>query len=264
MDGITAEAIKEIERLTRAAAHVEFSRPDDFPADKIVQCNPDGSAEIIDVPFNRHAITIDTPDEFARFVDDHKTEDSRVFYDENGLTFIFSLDGKRDHRAHCPMGFTDEFKWLKNRSDQAMGQPNFVRLLRIDLRRCLPDSALLSIVRNLNFNTGAQGAGNLQHGKESLGRSITAEVRGETAIPEEVGLAVPLWTNFGFIAPVTCAIEIFPQQTPPVFKLLPFPGQLDAAIDLGLQAVAELFTGDDFPLSYRGNKKADRTDDETE
>lgn len=258
---ITAEAIQEIERLTNETKRVGFCRPDGLPKHLVYQTGPEAQCELVEVPIGPHNITLETPDEFVAFVTAH-TEPAgpggrqtapRVFYTANGLDFIFDLNAPRQDHARCPMPFTAEFTWLRDKSGAMLNQKAFVRLLRIDLRRCFTDSNLLALVRNLKWKVGADTAGDVQHGRESLGRAIQAEVRGESSIPEDIFLSVPIWENFRFATTVTCAVEIFPAEE--VFKLTPLPGSMERALDDGLDAIRELFESEDkFPPFFRGKR----------
>lgn len=197
-----------------------------------------------------HNETLATPDEMVRFVAASKGKQSAVFYDDAGIIFVYDLGDRRD-MASCALRLSPQHQWVLKPAGP-MRQQEFIRLLRITLRGCLsPDSNLLGIVRNLKFSAAADGGGNIQHGRESVGRSLQAQVTGESAIPEEVTLMVQTFDNVKVARPIACAIEVNPQDQ--TLQLTPYPMEARRAMDESLAILAESFEGDGMPPVYRGH-----------
>lgn len=210
---------------------------------------PDGKAVKTLADPAWHHERLGTPAELVRFIEEHKGESGVVFYGEASVVYVYDINDRRNV-AVCELKTTLQYGWLLNPTG-AMRQTDFIRLLRITLRGCLPpDSGLLSLVRNLKFNVTTDGGGTVQHGRESIGRSLKAELTGEGSIPEEVRLIVPVFQNHPFSALVTCAVELAPQEQ--TLQLTPYPMEARRAMDEALADIAERFAGDGMPPAYRG------------
>lgn len=250
---VTEGAIREIERLATENKKVKFhtSGIGAEPRDVYYVENPDGELE-------RHVAeklcqyTLQTPEEFTRFAEAEGDDEKKiVFYNSDHLVFFHDEEARRD-AAYCKLTHTEQFVWLRDQCKGFLSQRDMIRLLRITFRGCLSDETnLLTLVRNLKWSTGDDSAGNFQHGKESLGRAIESKVSGDSSIPEETRLSIPVWNEFGYRHLVSVAIEIFPADK--TFKLTPFPQELDQAILYGLDEIEELLkTSKQIPKVYRG------------
>jgi len=252
-EALSEEAILQIERLVKASGKTEFVRLEQEPKHVYWRVNPDGTAEkeYADSPlWNRF---FKRPDDVAADLSEGSDYARTTFYDETAIQVIRDEDSRV--LSTCPMDFSPQFAWLKTKSGGAFDQKAFVRLLRIDFRGCLdaaPD--LLGLVRNLKFTNAGQAVGNIQHGRESLGKSIESQVSGESSIPEEIRVSVPVWKNWNVRESIMCAIEIESQTQQ--FRLTPYPNELDNALDRSLMALhAFLAGGEDSkrPPVFRGH-----------
>lgn len=192
-----------------------------------------------------HEESLETVAELGHFIQTYARGNSAVFVSSTDVVFIYDQGDRRD-RALCGLVVTEEFDWLLQKSGTVMGQAEFVRLLRITLARTLDSNpGLLPLVRQIKFTVGQDGETNIQHGKESMGRSITAKLMGVEAIPEEVLLQVRVYENGPNLkATVRTAIEL--DAANQRFKLTVFPGELEkarleamTAIQAGLQGQDE-------------------------
>lgn len=252
-----AGAIQEVERLTRAAHKTEILKADGEPRGVYYLVGPDGKAHRTVAGPDWHGERLATPAQLRTFVADHSagTEDGKgvLFYDESRIVYVYDEGDRRD-RAVCELVQSPQFKLLTALSDapKNFDQASFVRLLRITLRGCLPpDGNLLPLVRNLKFTSGAETERDVQHGRESVGRQVTAAVRGVDAIPEEVTLLVPVFENHNFKARVACAVEVMTHEQ--AFRLTPYPLEIKHAMDEAMESVAEVLGSDGLPAAYRGN-----------
>lgn len=114
-------------------------------------------------------------------------------------------------------------------------QMGLIRLLRLELN--VP-SEQLAPFRRLDWSQRTGGGAKIEHTKQSLGRQIEAEISGADALPDSIGILIPVYREAGERVryEVRCAIEINP--TDQTFLLRPFPGQLDTAIELHQQDIA--------------------------
>jgi len=214
---------------------------------------PDGKAELKLGTPTWHSEKLANPDEMKSFVKERHSLNSSgiVFYDNAGITFVFDREDRR-HRATCQLRISPQYAWLlhSESAGRRMTQSDFIRELRISFRGCLGDGNLLALLRQLKFANSADAAAAIQHGRESIGKQILLSVTGESAIPEEMALNIPVFDNFDRRTRVMCAIEIFPQEQQ--FRLTPYPQELKRAMDETIESIAFLFEGDDMPPAFRG------------
>lgn len=176
-----------------------------------------------------------------------------IWLGEAGVELVIDDPTRRD-RATLPLETTPQFQTLEVLKAGVLKQADLVRVLRVSLAGCLPQgSGLLGLVRNLKFRNDAAGLGNLQHGRESMGKQIEAEVLGTDALPEEVTFHVRVFDlpECRVARPVTCALEIEPHTQ--TFRLTPLPLQLEEAMEAELHEIEARIRGEvkDVPL-YRG------------
>lgn len=210
---------------------------------------PDGKAETKVAAPDWHREHLATPSDLKEFVQKYQTEKSAVYYSESQVSFIYDQGDRRD-KAMCDLMLSPQYLWLTNDAKNAMNQQTFVRTLRIIFRGC-HEGNLLGIVRNLKWNSAGESAGAIQQGRESMAKSVIAEVRGEAAIPEETALVVPVFENHAYAARIACAVEVLPAEQ--MFRLTPYPMALRHAMDEALASIAELFDGEGLPPLHRGS-----------
>lgn len=133
-----------------------------------------------------------------------------VFFDKDEL--VAYLHGEeRWHvlRSEMPMSQ----RWLtltKLNTPQAFTPRDAVRFLRFEL----PDTGTQEIVKALarvDFSRSSTGRNAVEHGKESLGRSVEAAVQQADAVPESFRVRSPVWALPGFdrfVVDVTVGVYI--------------------------------------------------------
>ena len=199
-----------------------------------------------------HNETLETPAALYDFIKAQKTDAAyaAVFMSEGGIQYIYSLADRRD-RAFVDLQHSDPFNWLEDESGEMLTQAEIVRLLRITMRGCLSDtSKLLEILRKLNLKVTVESGGDIQHGKESLGRNVLATATGAAEIPEEVTFNIPVYNNHVFRAKIVCAIEVFPADGR--FRLTPYPMEMLKAVDDAMDDISFLLSKPDMPPLFRG------------
>ena len=96
----------------------------------------------------------------------------------------------------------------------------------------------LAIKPNIKFRKSDSGASSIQHGSESLGRTIEAEVSGAGDIPESVVVSCPVYANHGErekTATIMYDLEIVPADGQ--FRFRPIPDELERVIDAALDDI---------------------------
>lgn len=108
-------------------------------------------------------------------------------------------------------------------------QRDFVKLLRHDLAGCV-EPHLVTTFRAVEFKRRNDGSGTVQHGKESLGKSVEASVTAAQDIPEFIVVELPVYANAGLLYahPVPCTIDL--DAAGETFTLQPQPNAINRAV----------------------------------
>ena len=148
-----------------------------------------------------------------------------VWLGEHSVSVVVNDETRRDVGI-LSLQVTPQFEALQTRATATWrSQTDMIRLLRLDLADTLPGDStdLLARMRNVRFKSAADGHGNVQHGKESMGRSINAEVLGVDTLPDDVTLAVRVYAvpDLRTTQNIRCALDIAVEEQQ--FRLVPRP-----------------------------------------
>lgn len=201
-----------------------------------------------------HSEKLKTPAYLRVFVD-HDVElglanSPAIYVSENEVAYVYDQPDRRD-QAKCELVTSDPFEALCGFSDNPtdLSHEALVRALRITFRGCLPPE-ILKTLRSVKFSTGSDASATIQNTKtESMGNAIRNAVAGDTPMPEEIFLRVPIFENHIFMAEVACALEVFPSRQ--AFRIVPYPGEIANAMAAALDDVAGAFDKDGPPV-FRG------------
>lgn len=251
---------KQIETLVREIAAATQKRQPiffDIPKDakqRYVIFDPVTNKYTTETPIAGYAdFKLEQPGELQKFVEEHKDDadvtDPAIFYNTESIVFIYNEKDRGD-KATCDLVTSTVWDQLFA-GPPLMDQRSFINFLRITLRNCIMQGpGLLNLVRTIKFAGTSGMEGNIQHGNESLGKSITNQVTGQDAFPEEVLLSIPIFENFQRSYQVPCALIIEPAIAK--FQLTPYPLVMQMAMDQVLLDIAAVFGDDDMPPIYRG------------
>lgn len=185
----------------------------------------DGKAEMVAVPpplRNHSLFSVDSLCEFAQ------TAHGSVWHDESNVVVMLD-DADRREWATLPLVKSAPFLVLENlsRSTKTFTQKELVRLLRHDLRNAGVEN-VLAAVKRLEWKRTNDGRSSVEHGRESLGRSVEAAVNNAESIPEFLVATIPVYSTPGADGrfAVYCTLEIDLQNER--FALLP---DLDSLAD---------------------------------
>jgi hypothetical protein len=249
-DLLDSTAVDAVAKLAQEAAKAVIVLATGEKAGSYYLLRPNGEPELIVAKPGWHQELLATPQDLAAFIADHKGVYSAVLYSETEAVFVYTLDDRRD-RAVCKLVKSPQWDWLEKKSGTSFNQPGFVRLLRIDFRGCLPpDSNLLPMARQMRFSSETDR--DIQTSRDSMGKKVMAIAGGNSELPEDVVLLVPVFDNFpGCRVQVPCAVEVFPQDQ--VLRLTPYPQALRMAMDEALARVRETLTVEEGPPVYQGS-----------
>lgn len=166
-----------------------------------------------------------------------------------------TAESLRNSRAVCHLRITPEFAFLKSCSerDNELSQKEFIRKLRIVLADALGEQldSVVKVMRDIKFGSRSEGAGSVQRGKESYGKSIEAQVYSEVGqIPEELVLSVRVFDDPALKVryPLRVALEI--DTSANTFSLLPSQQAITNLLDEALNGIRELLGKIDCPVYY--------------
>jgi hypothetical protein len=122
--------------------------------------------------------------------------------------------------------------------DNEFDQPAMIRALRLKFIGAEKRAELLTAIRSLKWRQSSEGFADVQHGKESLGKSVESEVTGSGSIPELVVITCPVFSNPGEEeneVGIGCDLDINPAEQ--TFSFQPIAGEIDAAVASALDDI---------------------------
>ena len=164
-----------------------------------------------------------------------------VWHGCQGVVLVIDDADRRDH-VSFPLTASKRLLTLQKLADDkpAFDQAKFIRLLRVDLG--MDNLKVVAQFRKLDFAFGNEGSGEVRHGSDRLGKTITAKVAGVDELPDELDLPVPVYQQTGerqeYI--VRCAIEI--DTVNQKFQLVPLPDELERVSDLAQASIHDRLT----------------------
>jgi len=179
-----------------------------------------------------------------------------VWHNEAEVIALCDDEHRRD-RITFKLTPSPQFKLLvgleTNANACVLDQRSFIRMLKFDLADCVVNDGLLPNIRKLEFKRSSDGTGNVQHGKESLGRAVEASVQGTTDIPEWFDVQIPLYVSAGEKIKHDVRIDLDIDTQNERFIVRPLPGRLHDAIHRHQANIAERLVnglGDDVSVYY--------------
>lgn len=241
-DGLQHEAIKKVAELAVASLQKKPSFlpiPND-PLGRFYIVDSDGKlGEVQSPPPKRHAETVYTIEDLIAFVKERVTLATSgkpvAYIDEESteslVRVVYDQEDRRDF-VRLTVAKTEQWSWIENTvlGGDTIPQRDLVRLLRVTFDGCVGSSSnILQLVRSIKFTSNSEGASNIQHGNESVGRSIIQQTRGEEAIPEFFDLNVNVYEQIPYL--VTVRVYIEPRPGEQAFYVRPFPRSVRSAIE---------------------------------
>lgn len=127
-----------------------------------------------------------------------------VYVDAKGIEVVVD----KDHRWSCVgLAFqgSRRFQTLSELGKTSWQPRDAVRVLRFGLE--LENTPVLSGLRRVDFTRKSDGSSTTEHGRETLGKSVEAQVQQADEIPEHFEVTLPLFMNPGF-GSFTAAVRV--------------------------------------------------------
>jgi len=221
----TLKGIQETAQKAQAAQWIAVNDP------RVVHYQINGDVKQFAVPpavRDHRTLSLDDLVEYAT-ASSESSENGIVWHADNAVTLVVNNADRRD-RVVFNLALSREVLALielEKTGRAGLTQTAFIRLLRITLGQPADQVARF---RKLAWTASEGNTANVRQAKESLDRSMMAEVSGTDGLPDQIDVVVPVYRQMGerARASITCAIEIdAPNQT---LELMPLPGVIDRVI----------------------------------
>jgi len=206
-------------------------KPDSEPEDVYYLQYPNGAIErkVADPEPRDHNILF--VEDMVAFAINHKSDlDSMsIWCSRTGITLILNESTRRDH-VRLPLEKSRQISTLElwNNSTIWLDQTSLVRILRATFSECLPGQVIPAF-RRLKFRVNSSGEKVLEHGRSSIGKTLEAELTGESALPEELVFHVPMFngSNLSIWSHIRCIVDADPHAEK--IAIIPQAGQCEGA-----------------------------------
>lgn len=113
---------------------------------------------------------------------------------------VVALLDRDDRRERITVRLEETKRWqliAALQTPRAMQPKEAVKLLRLELHGGNVEHMIQALSR-IDFVRTSSGRTNVEHGRETLGRSVEAAVQQANDVPKDFQLAVPVWSTSGF------------------------------------------------------------------
>ncbi|MGD0040327.1 MAG: hypothetical protein ABSE84_07930 [Isosphaeraceae bacterium] len=163
-----------------------------------------------------------------------------VWHDGQEITLVLDDADRRDF-VKLSLKPAPQFQAAQGLSAMAapISQEELIALLRHKLGA---PKDLVSVFRSVDFQRTDGAQANLQHGKNTLGKQVNAQLVGADRVPEEITLTIPVFTNCGLNTPYPLKLNVDVDVVRCQFRLVVVPGGLDDLMDRAQEAIAKSLT----------------------
>lgn len=171
-------------------------------------------------------------------------EKPEVYHNDDAMVVLCDRDD-RSQRITMPLTKSDQFLAILKLSygDLSFTPAQLVKYLRFDMSEGDGVEAMIKAVRRIDFTRQSVGNSSVEHGRESLGKSVEASVQQADNIPESLAFEVPVYSNSGLLNLTRVRIEMGVHIDLELQKLSirPLAGQIDRARVTAHAAIANEF-----------------------
>ena len=216
------------DRVQEASKPIEVRRRED----EIVYLLASGEEKRVFLSAPRRCHTVRTIEDFGAACERWAESEALggvVFHNDAKVVLVCD-DTDRHDVVVMPLEETDVFRIFRNLAQPsfpAMGQREFLRMLRRDLRRTIPPS-LINAIAKIEVVSNGQSRTEINPGRERGTREFAADLASE-AIPETVECRVPLYRFPGMDQPwpIVCSLEYTLPPHQVEFRFSPLADEID-------------------------------------
>lgn len=191
------DALKYLVGIGRETAKVEFHHHPKFPTRIWVQHGPELKAEDAPAPLREHKLL--GYDDLVSAMKDKEIATNPEIYVAGGR--IVALLDREERRSVVVVDLVESKRLQLCRAIEAqprtMHPRDAVKMLRLELHGGKHETIIQSLSQ-VDFTRNSIGRSHVEHGRESLGKSVEASVQQADKVPKEFIVGVPVWTNNGF------------------------------------------------------------------
>lgn len=192
-----AEFLDRIVGLARGANRLEFQTVASIPR-KVFRRNGDLVDEL-DVPPPERSHSLVGYADFVAAVSDATMAKAPEVYVGKGKVVALLDRGDRRETVSVDLMPSKRFQQCMLLESQPVKlQPRLaVKFLRFELHGGNVEHVITALSR-VDFTRSSAGKQHVDHGRESLGKSVEAAVQQAENVPKDFVVAIPIWTNPGF------------------------------------------------------------------
>lgn len=196
-----------------------------------------GAVEDFEVPPARRKHEVDSVADLIAAASTWK--DSPVVWVDQSKVVLVTDDKVRRDSVTLPLRKSSAFQTIESlKNTKHFGQPELIRLLRVEFRKAAGAAEILAAVRKIKFRQSSEGHADIQHGSESLGKAIENQVSGAGSIPELLIVPTNVYANpgeEGFVFEIGLDLEI--DVTNQRFSVRPIPDEIEHMTAMALGGI---------------------------
>lgn len=230
-----AEAIDRIQKLAHDASRTQILANEDLPG--VVFLRHGDELREIQVPPPRRFPAVLTLTDLVAMLMHADFPRSEVYVSHGQVEAFLDRDDRRE-TVVLPLAKTARLERIEAlMAEPALTQSAAIKMLRFELYG--PHAAsLVTALRRVDFTRKSTGGRTVEHGKESLGRSVEAEVQQAGDIPDEFRVTLPVYQGVGFEASFTVGLHL--DLAAERIELIPRADEVEAARLAVLGQIREL------------------------
>ena len=134
--------------------------------------------------------------------------DPEVYHDTKKVQILIDRSNRRES-IRMPLHLSEHAQLVTNmRIEDGLTSAQLIQLIRFKLPNVKGAAALVAALRKVDFKRRSDGTRTTEHGRESLGRTIEAEVQGAADIPEEFSATFPYYSDPGLVNVTEVTVRI--------------------------------------------------------
>jgi hypothetical protein len=199
-------------------------------------------------PINGSLVSFESFVEYATSVFDS----CELYVDCSGVYLVLDIEDRWELMS-MDFQYSSRFVKLMQLGDRGYSPAQAIRCLQFNLE--LQNQGVINSLRKINFQRRSDGASTVQHGKESLGKSVEAKVQQAEDVPESFVVNTPVFINPGFRFEATVDVGLFLDLDEECIRFVPSADGIEMARFSAVnQTIAHLRTAlGDGPKVYHGS-----------
>lgn len=223
------EGIREFERIVHQGNMVQLLPVDREPphvyylriGDELRRCEAEP-------PPRQHTTT--SLESLANIAMQFATEsnDVAVWYGRQGIVALLDDTTRRDRvTLHLRPSKQMEVLTMWDRNVTWLDQWKLFETMRICFGHYINTPGIIDSIRRLRFRLTSTGEKTIEHGRQSIGKSLEAELTGVKDIPEEISFTVPAFDGgaLGVYCHITTVVQVNPEAEK--IALIPEAGAIE-------------------------------------